>query len=249
MTKADEQTGRLSESLVRALPTNAAKEKLNTLVDSYKNQLSSPNKLKMKGGKSVHSKFANDANADRLSDESALKINTVLHKVYSTIPSHVLTSEPLSKALSSVKHINFKNFNDLLSSKLLLSSLNYQKLKSFDNFYSVNSARFKSLSDSQEGFLTEKLLEPIRGTLIDQESENRETSFLASSKNLLTSEEEYGAKIRESRKSRKLSQAKLALLAGISVLSIKKIEKGVGNPSLKTVLKINEVLNLKLAML
>ncbi len=78
---------------------------------------------------------------------------------------------------------------------------------------------------------------------------NIEKSSAPTDKILVTSEDAYGITIKDIRKSKKLSQAKLALLAGVSVLSIKKIEKGIGNPSLKTVLKINEVLNLKLALI
>jgi putative transcriptional regulator len=243
----DEHTGGLSESLTRALPANANKEKLNALKDSYKNQFSSLKKLK--GSKATHLKFKSDATTIRLSNEAALNINAALQKAYSTIPLSTLKSELLSKNLDSIKHIKLKTNENLTNSNLLLSFANYQKLQLFDNFYSANSALKKNLGNSQVNLLNEKFIDSIPGNLINIDAETLDTSFFSSKKMLLTSEEEYGAKIKEIRKSRKLSQVKLALLAGISVLSIKKIEKGVGNPSLKTVLKINEVLNLQLAII
>jgi putative transcriptional regulator len=243
----DEHTGGLSESLTRALPADANKEKLNALIDSYKNQFSSLKKLK--GSKATHLKFKNDATAIRPSNEAALHINTALQKAYSTIPLSALKSELLSKNLDSIKHIKLKTYENLTNSNLLLSFANYKKLQLFDNFYSANSALKKNPGNSQVNLLNEKFIDSISGNLVNKDAETLDTSFFSSKKMLLTSEEEYGAKIKEIRKSRKLSQVKLALLAGISVLSIKKIEKGVGNPSLKTVLKINEVLNLQLAII
>lgn len=74
------------------------------------------------------------------------------------------------------------------------------------------------------------------------------TQHSSSLGSILNSEADYGEKIREIRKLQKISQDRLAMLAGISVLSIKNIERGIGNPSLKTILKINDVLNIKLTL-
>ena len=43
-----------------------------------------------------------------------------------------------------------------------------------------------------------------------------------------------------------ISQIDLAEMAGISLATVKDIERGVGNPSMKTVLRILEVLGLEM---
>jgi y4mF family transcriptional regulator len=57
-----------------------------------------------------------------------------------------------------------------------------------------------------------------------------------------------GKAIRERRKALKITQPHLAELAGISVNSIYKIERGEANPTLELVEKIAEVLGLEIRL-
>ena len=52
--------------------------------------------------------------------------------------------------------------------------------------------------------------------------------------------------IKESRDILGISQMDLAEMAGISLATVKDIERGVGNPSMKTVMRILEVLGLEM---
>lgn len=52
--------------------------------------------------------------------------------------------------------------------------------------------------------------------------------------------------IRERRTVLSISQLDLAEMAGISIATVKDIERGAGNPSLKTIEKILEVLGLEM---
>ncbi len=56
----------------------------------------------------------------------------------------------------------------------------------------------------------------------------------------------FGQKIKEVRKAKKLTQAKLAELAGINEKHVSKIETGVYFPTYKTLSKILKILDLKI---
>jgi y4mF family transcriptional regulator len=55
-----------------------------------------------------------------------------------------------------------------------------------------------------------------------------------------------GKKIQTRRKSRKIVQADLADIAGISPRTLRNIEKGIANPELETLLKICQVLGMEI---
>jgi y4mF family transcriptional regulator len=55
-----------------------------------------------------------------------------------------------------------------------------------------------------------------------------------------------GKKIQTRRKSRKIVQADLADIAGISPRTLRNIEKGTANPELETLLKICQVLGMEI---
>ncbi len=59
---------------------------------------------------------------------------------------------------------------------------------------------------------------------------------------------ELGRKIRLRRKTLKITQPDLAQLAGISVNTLYKIERGVANPTLKIIDKLLDVLGLELSL-
>jgi y4mF family transcriptional regulator len=54
--------------------------------------------------------------------------------------------------------------------------------------------------------------------------------------------------LKERRKSLSITQEHLAELAGVGLRTIKAIESGEGNPTLETVLKIADVLGMKLQL-
>lgn len=54
--------------------------------------------------------------------------------------------------------------------------------------------------------------------------------------------------IKNRRSELRISQQDLAEMAGISLATIKDIERGAGNPSLKTLMQIGEVLGLEISM-
>lgn len=55
-----------------------------------------------------------------------------------------------------------------------------------------------------------------------------------------------GQQIRERRKDLKINQAKLAQLSGIGLNSLSRLESGKGNPTLRSLQKIAEVLGFEL---
>lgn len=55
-----------------------------------------------------------------------------------------------------------------------------------------------------------------------------------------------GRQIRERRKDLKINQAKLAQLSGIGLNSLSRLESGKGNPTLRSLQKIAEVLGFEL---
>lgn len=57
-----------------------------------------------------------------------------------------------------------------------------------------------------------------------------------------------GMSIRERRKSLRVKQADLAAMAGVSVNTLYKIERGQANPTLESLLKIAEALGLELVL-
>jgi len=59
----------------------------------------------------------------------------------------------------------------------------------------------------------------------------------------------FGERLREERRARRLSQHKLWLISGINTSQIGKIERGVGNPSLATVVALAKALELSLDIL
>jgi transcriptional regulator with XRE-family HTH domain len=61
--------------------------------------------------------------------------------------------------------------------------------------------------------------------------------------------DKLGKKIREVRKQRGLTQAELAEKAGISVNFIGKVERGIHSPSVTTIERIAEALNVKVSAL
>jgi transcriptional regulator with XRE-family HTH domain len=58
-----------------------------------------------------------------------------------------------------------------------------------------------------------------------------------------------GEQIVQERKKRKISQDKLALIADIDRTYLSRIEKGVGNPSIKVLHKISKNLGIKIVRL
>ena len=60
--------------------------------------------------------------------------------------------------------------------------------------------------------------------------------------------EQIGIIIRERRKELGINQQELANLAGVGINSLVAIERGKGNPSLKTLLRILEVLGLEIKL-
>ncbi|MFM7195086.1 MAG: helix-turn-helix domain-containing protein [Bacteroidota bacterium] len=59
---------------------------------------------------------------------------------------------------------------------------------------------------------------------------------------------EIGKLIRTRRKSRRLPQADLAEIAGIAIRTLRAIEKGNGNPEMNTLIRICEVLGLRITI-
>ncbi|MEA5460325.1 helix-turn-helix domain-containing protein [Arcicella sp. LKC2W] len=57
-----------------------------------------------------------------------------------------------------------------------------------------------------------------------------------------------GIKIRDRRKILKIRQEDLAEISGVALRTIVSVERGEGNPSLETLLKIAEVLGMELQM-
>ncbi|MES2795946.1 MAG: helix-turn-helix transcriptional regulator [Bacteroidota bacterium] len=57
---------------------------------------------------------------------------------------------------------------------------------------------------------------------------------------------QLGNVIRENRQSKYISQEKLSLLSEVAIKSIHSIELGKGNPSIKTLTKLLQVLDLEL---
>jgi y4mF family transcriptional regulator len=57
-----------------------------------------------------------------------------------------------------------------------------------------------------------------------------------------------GIKIRDRRKILKIRQEDLAEISGVALRTIVSVERGEGNPSLETILKIAEVLGMELQM-
>lgn len=57
-----------------------------------------------------------------------------------------------------------------------------------------------------------------------------------------------GKSIKERRKTLRVTQAQLAELAGISVNTLYKIERGQANPTLDTLTKITDVLGMELCL-
>ncbi len=55
-----------------------------------------------------------------------------------------------------------------------------------------------------------------------------------------------GEEIKERRKVLSISQSDLAEMAGVSLATLKNIERGTGNPSFETVVKLLEVLGMEL---
>lgn len=55
-----------------------------------------------------------------------------------------------------------------------------------------------------------------------------------------------GEEIKERRKVLSISQSDLAEMAGVSLATLKNIERGTGNPSFETVAKLLEVLGMEL---
>ena len=60
--------------------------------------------------------------------------------------------------------------------------------------------------------------------------------------------EQIGITIRERRKELSINQQELADLAGVGINSLVAIERGKGNPSLKTLLRILDVLGLEIKL-
>jgi transcriptional regulator with XRE-family HTH domain len=58
--------------------------------------------------------------------------------------------------------------------------------------------------------------------------------------------ETIGKAIQTRRKSRKIVQADLAEIAGISPRTLRNIEKGIANPELETLIKIFQVLGMEI---
>lgn len=63
---------------------------------------------------------------------------------------------------------------------------------------------------------------------------------------IVLGKESIGELIQSRRKSRKILQEDLAEIAGISSRTLRDIEKGIANPELETLLKIFDVLGLRI---
>lgn len=59
---------------------------------------------------------------------------------------------------------------------------------------------------------------------------------------------DIGAKIKERRSLLKISQQDLSDFSGVSISTVKDLERGVGNPSLQTLQKILDVVGLEIVL-
>lgn len=59
---------------------------------------------------------------------------------------------------------------------------------------------------------------------------------------------DIGAKIKERRALLKISQQDLSDFSGVSISTVKDLERGVGNPSLQTLQKILDVVGLEIVL-
>ena len=59
---------------------------------------------------------------------------------------------------------------------------------------------------------------------------------------------DLGAKIKERRALLKISQQDLSDFSGVSISTVKDLERGVGNPSLQTLQKILDVVGLEIVL-
>jgi y4mF family transcriptional regulator len=66
--------------------------------------------------------------------------------------------------------------------------------------------------------------------------------------NAQMTKEALGGKIRDRRKILKIRQEDLAEISGVALRTIVSVERGEGNPSLETLLKIAEVLGMELQL-
>ncbi len=66
--------------------------------------------------------------------------------------------------------------------------------------------------------------------------------------NAQMTKEALGGKIRDRRKILKIGQEDLAEISGVALRTIVSVERGEGNPSLETLLKIAEVLGMELQL-
>jgi y4mF family transcriptional regulator len=66
--------------------------------------------------------------------------------------------------------------------------------------------------------------------------------------NLNNDKETFGKIIQARRKSRKIAQAELGEIAGVSPRTLRDIEKGIANPELDTLLRICNVLGMEIRL-
>lgn len=66
--------------------------------------------------------------------------------------------------------------------------------------------------------------------------------------NLSSDKETFGKIIQARRKSRKIAQAELGEIAGVSPRTLRDIEKGIANPELETLMRICYVLGMEIKL-
>lgn len=66
--------------------------------------------------------------------------------------------------------------------------------------------------------------------------------------NLSSDKETFGKIIQTRRKSRKIAQAELGEIAGVSPRTLRDIEKGIANPELETLIRICNVLGMEIRL-
>ncbi len=66
--------------------------------------------------------------------------------------------------------------------------------------------------------------------------------------NLSSDKETFGKIIQARRKSRKIAQAELGEIAGVSPRTLRDIEKGIANPELETLIRICNVLGMEIRL-
>ena len=221
---------RLSDLLAKSLPASSSIDKLKELSTSYLERIQG-----FGGSRALLDEMSEKYAAAQVEGKASLKLyerelmdlNTHLKNAFEVNHLKANKAFELSEKLKDIKNI--------------IERSNYRQLSIARDLVERENSR---LHGKLYPFQTS-------GKITDLAGYERSVSKTPSTgtEEVIISEDDYGVKIKDIRKSKNLSQEALAALADVSVVTIKKIEAGKGNPSLKTILKINEVLNTKLALL